>query len=94
MYAKRSKCSFAKAKVEYLRHFISGKGVETDPAKIQAVNDSPAPQNIKQLKSFSGLSGYYRKFIGNYAHICQPLTQLLKKGHYEWIAQAHEVLYP
>jgi len=57
LFAKKSKCSFAMAKVEYLGHFISGQGVETDPAKIQAVRDWPVPKNIKQLRSFLGLSG-------------------------------------
>jgi len=46
LYANRSKSSFAMAKVESLWHFISGKGVETDLAKIQAVKPWPVPKNI------------------------------------------------
>lgn len=41
MYAKESKCIFGSAKVEYLGHFISSKGVETDPQKVSAVSSWP-----------------------------------------------------
>lgn len=37
LFAKRSNCTFATSKVEYLGHFISGEGVSTDPKKVKAV---------------------------------------------------------
>lgn len=61
-YAKMSKCAYAMEKVEYLGHFISAKGVSTDPAKIQAVAEWPQPNNLKQLRGFLGLAGY-RRFV-------------------------------
>jgi len=39
----------------------------------------PAPKNVRQIKIFLGLSGYYRRFIKNYSAIARPMTALLKK---------------
>jgi hypothetical protein len=64
---KLSKCSFAQNKISYLGHIISQKGVAL------------IPRNIKELRSFLGLAGYYRKFVKNFGVISRPLTNLLKK---------------
>lgn len=60
----------------------------TDPKKIKAVTTWPPPKDIKQLRGFLGLSGYYRKFIKNYGVLSRPLTDLLKKDSlFHWTPQ-------
>jgi hypothetical protein len=88
LYVKRSKCTFAQPSLEYLGHIISAAGVGTDPSKIAAVKSWPKPSNLKQLRGFLGLAGYYRKFIRGFGAICKPLTNLLRKhAQFLWTPQ-------
>lgn len=79
-HIKLSKCAFAKQQLTYLGHTVSPAGVSTDPSKITIIKDWPQPQNIKDLRSFLGMVGYYRKFVPHFGLLSKPLTELLKKG--------------
>lgn len=70
------KCKFFQTDVRYLGHIVSREGVKTDPEKIRALKTWPRPQNLKELRSFLGFSGYYRRFIKDYSKIVKPLTNL------------------
>ena len=75
------KCHFLKAKVQYLGHIVSRDGIKPDPEKVRAICDYPRPANTTELKSFNGLTSYYRKFIRNFAQIASPLNRLLEKNN-------------
>ena len=72
------KCSFFCKSVSYLGHIVSEDGIGCDPSKIEAVRDWPRPCNMRQLKSYLGYCGYYRRHIFAYGKISLPLTTLLK----------------
>ncbi|ROT65764.1 Retrovirus-related Pol polyprotein from transposon 17.6 [Penaeus vannamei] len=73
------KCQFFRSELDFLGHTLTSNGIAPNQNKVQAVIDFPRPQNQKDLKSFLGLSGFYRPFIKDYGSIAQPLTTLLKK---------------
>jgi transposase InsO family protein len=86
---KLSKCSFGQNSLAYLGHIINGDGVATDPSKIKEISNWHTPSCVKELRSFLGLAGYYRKFVCHFGVIAKPLTQLLKKNTiYTWSPDA------
>lgn len=73
------KCEFLRKEVAYLGHIISNEGVKPNPEKVNSVRNFPTPKSCKDIKSFLGLAGYYRRFIPNFSKLTKPLTSLLKQ---------------
>ena len=64
---------------------MSERGIETDPAKIQAVVEWPTPRCVREVRPFLGLARYYRRFVENFAAIAAPLHALMGKGKaFKW----------
>ena len=51
-----------------------------DPEKLRSIVEFPVPKNLKALRAFLGLTGYYRKFTSKYAEYTVPLLQLVRKN--------------
>lgn len=75
---KWSKCQFLMRSVEFLGHVIGDGRIKPSPSKTLAVQRFPEPRTVKQIQSFLGLTGYFRKFIENYATIAKPLSDVLR----------------
>ena len=80
---KPSKCRLAQKELEYLGHVV---GLKTSPRLVEAVQCFPVPRSVKSVRSFLGLTSYYRKFILNVAKIARPLHGLMCNARFIWSA--------
>ena len=72
-----SKCELFKTSLLYLGHMVLQDGIKTDPKKVEAVLQWPVPVTITNVRSFFGLTNYYRRFLKGYAKIVRPLNNLI-----------------
>jgi len=80
-FLRPAKCEFKKEKVDYLGVVISRERIHIDPIKVKGLRNWPQKLGtLKQVRLTLGILGYQRLFIPGFAHIAQPLTNLLKKG--------------
>ena len=78
-------------KTGFLGFIIDDGKVKMEKQKVDGIADWPPPENVTQVRSFTGFCNYYRKFISHYADICQPLNELLRKEtKWEWTPKQHE----
>lgn len=72
------KCCFLRRVMEFLGHIVENGTIRPSEEKIKAVLGFPESENARQMQSFLGLSGYFRKFIPSYSTVARPLSNLLK----------------
>ncbi|CAM4619043.1 unnamed protein product [Caretta caretta] len=76
---KAKKCQIGLNRVTYLGHQVGQGTINPLQAKVDAIQKWPVPKSKKQVQSFLGLAGYYRRFVPQYNQIAAPLTDLTKK---------------
>ena len=82
---KPSKCKLGQKEVVYLGYVVSAQEISTDPSKVVAIMQFPRPVDLKSLRSFLGLTSYYRRFVPRFSSIAGPLYSLTRKDTlYEW----------
>ena len=85
-------CVFVTNKVEYLGFVISNGKLKPGAAKVKAIREFPEPRNVHEVRCWLGLTGFFRRFVPNYAQMAAPLTKLLRKNaSFEWSEQQQVV---
>ena len=76
---KIRKCRFFAKEIKFLGYRMTEGGMTMDPSRVEAINNMAMPTNKKSLQAFLGVCNYFRVFVKNFAHIAEPLYNLLRK---------------
>ena len=87
------KCHFMVTQGIFLGHIVSKNGIEVDKAKVELISDLPTPKCVRDIRSFLGHAGFYRRFIKYFSAIARPLCNLLAKDVLFAWSQACEVAF-
>jgi transposase InsO family protein len=79
--ANLEKSHFCRKELKYLGYILDESGLRTDPEKVAAVVNFPAPKTLRELRRFIGMCGWYRRFIEDFATLIAPMSELLKTKH-------------
>ena len=61
-------------------HVVSSRGIEPDPQKISCIATWPEPRTLTEMRSFLGITSYYKNFVENFSEVARPLYDLTEKG--------------
>ena len=73
------KCHFMVEQGIVLGHVASSRRIELDKAKVDTIQSLPYPTSVREVRSFLGHAGFYRRFIKDFSKIALPLYKLLQK---------------
>lgn len=83
------KSHFCVTSVKYLGYIIGNGGIQTDPEKVESILNWPVPKNIRQVRGFLGLAGWYRRFVDGFSSVAFPISETLStKRKFNWTPEA------
>lgn len=90
---KGAKCRFCLKRVDYLGFTVGEGEILPNRKKVEAIYQYPTPQNVTDIKRFTGMTQFYRRFVKDYATITGPLTMLTRKDTpWNW-TKTHDRLF-
>ena len=78
-----SKCQFGRKEVKTLGFRLSEEGIRPDIFNLNKIEQWTECKNVSEVRTYLGLTGYYRSLVPRYAHIASPLSDLTHDG-VEW----------
>lgn len=84
-----TKSKFCVPRLAYLGYILDEHGINVDSDKIKSITDYPVPKNVKEVRRFLGMCGWYRRFIVDFANKSAHISNLLKKSpKFIWTTEA------
>ena len=90
-YAAVKKCVFMAPKVLYMGYVVSDDGLRVDKSKIEAIRNWPRLHTITEVRSFHGLTTFYRCFIPYFSSIMALVIDCVKGSKFQWTKEAEDV---
>jgi transposase InsO family protein len=86
----KEKCKLRQEQLNFLGQVVDATGVRPDPAKVRAIRELAAPENVHELKRILGMVNYLGKYVPNLSTVGQPLYELLRsKTAWTWGPAQH-----
>lgn len=83
------KSKFCMKSIRYFGHIVGNGEIKPDPGRVKCIVDYTRPNSPKEIRRFLGMTGWYQRYINNYASLASPLTDLLKKtDRFKWNPEA------
>jgi hypothetical protein len=76
----REKLHLAQPEISFLGHSVSAEGVKVLPERVEAIKNFPPPNNLKAVRRFLGMAGFYARFIDRFSQLVEPLHALKRKN--------------
>jgi hypothetical protein len=76
----RDKVHLAQSEIKFLGHSLSADGIQILPERVEAIFQFPPPKNLKAVRRFLGMVGFYTNFVKNFSQIAEPLHALKRKN--------------
>ncbi len=86
-----SKCNIGQKEIRFLGHVVSKGGCKPDPGNVETIHKMTPPENVKEVRRFLGMCGFYRKHIDNISYVVAPLTKLTRKDQpFAWTVECQQ----
>ena len=81
----KEKVVLGASEIKYLGHYLSARGIRVIPDRMEVIKQFPRPRNLRSLRRFIGMVGFYARFIPDFSMKAAPPHRSKGKGiQFKW----------